>query len=58
MPLAFLTHEIVALARDGLLPARVFAQDRVFAPRPGHWRTFEKTECGLHARIAVVPKET
>ena len=27
-------------------------------PRAGRWRTFEKTECGLHARIAVVPKET
>jgi phosphoadenylyl-sulfate reductase (thioredoxin) len=32
-------------------------------PRAGRWRTFEKTECGLHTRIplgetAVTPKET
>jgi phosphoadenosine phosphosulfate reductase len=27
------------------------------SPRAGRWRTFEKTECGLHARVALVPKE-
>jgi phosphoadenosine phosphosulfate reductase len=27
-------------------------------PRAGRWRTFEKTECGLHARNALVPKES
>ena len=28
-------------------------------PRAGRWRTFEKTECGLHRRVALVPtKET
>jgi phosphoadenosine phosphosulfate reductase len=25
--------------------------------RAGRWRTFEKTECGLHARVALVSKE-
>jgi phosphoadenosine phosphosulfate reductase len=29
-------------------------------PRAGRWRTFEKTECGLHGRVSLVesPKET